>query len=88
MFNIQLFADTISSDDILALGFKRSDDSIQYIKLQNPKSNLTESEVKTAMQYLTDNSILLDSKDNTVFTSTSIYTAYTQTTTTQNLDIG
>lgn len=89
MFNIQRFGDndTITSNSELALGYERSDGSIQYIKLQNPKLNLTESAVRSAMKNLTDNAILLDSKDGSAFSESSIFTAYTEEKVTKNLDI-
>ena len=88
-FDPQLFGtnDTVTSGYNLYLGFEREDESIQYIKLTNFKDELTESQVKTAMATLTNNSILLDSKTSEPLSTTSIFTAYTEEKVTRSLDL-
>lgn len=89
MLDIQKFGsnDTVTASNTLALGFKRSDSTIQYIKLSNPQDELNESEVKSAMMYLTSNGLLLDSKAGTVLSDSAIFTAYTEARTTRDLDL-
>ena len=89
MIDLQLFGDddTVTSAKVLALGFKRSDSSIQYLRMTNPRSDITATEAKAAMEYLTTNELLLDSKDESVFSDSAILTAYTQSTITRDLDL-
>lgn len=88
-FDIQLFGtnDTITTAYTLGLGYERSDDSVQYIKLQNPRSDLTADEVQEVMTFIASNNLLLDSKTNEPFSTTDILTAYTENKITTNLDL-
>ena len=78
--------DTVKSSRTLAMGFERSDKSIQYIKYPNPAPDTTAEDVRAVMESLTQG-ILLDSKTDEVLSSTSVLTAYTEEKTTRNLDL-
>ena len=73
-------ADTVTATSSLYIGFKNSLAKITYIKLSNPKNNLSEDEVMTAAEALIDSgsdSILIDSTtDGETFSE--VETAYTE----------
>lgn len=79
--------DTIKSSRTLAMGFERSDKSIQYIKYPNPDPEYGATEVRDVMRYLTQSGLLLDSKTGEILSDTSVLTAYTEEKTTNNLDL-
>ncbi len=80
--------DTVKSSRTLAMGFERSDKSIQYIKIPNPSpEDATAYAVRGVMTYLTQSGLLLDSKTGEILSDTSVLTAYTEEKTTNNLDL-
>lgn len=88
-------ADTISTENTLAIGFEYTDSETNttkttYFKVPNPKDNITESQIRQAAQQLISSAtpLLLDKNANPFDTSTAIATAYTETTTKRELDIG
>lgn len=85
-------ADTITSSSVLAIGINNEANNpeakTQYIKLPNPKSGLTENQIKTAVQPGLDSSIYLDNNGVPYTTNSSIVTAYVEEQTVQQLDIG
>lgn len=78
--------DTVKSSRTLAMGFERSDKSIQYIKIPNPASDTTAEDVRAVMTSLTQG-LLLDSKTGETFSDSAVLTAYTEEKTTTNLDL-
>lgn len=90
-------ADKITTENILAIGFEYTDSETAkaktvYLKVPNPKNNLTEQEIKdTARGLISDNSthpILLTPQGEPFDSATAIATAYTEITTKRELDIG
>lgn len=85
-------ADTITSSSIIAIGINNEvnnpEAKTQYIKLQNPKSNLTEEQIRAAVQPGLTQSIYLDANGIAYTSESSIVTAYTENQTVQALDIG
>ena len=91
-------ADKITQSVILGVGIKylavvdieegTTKDKTTYIKVPNPRSGITENQIKTAMQnYLTGN-IFLDPRAAEPLENASIDTAYTEITKTTDYDIG
>lgn len=85
-------ADKITESTILAIGVEYTDETsgnkkTSYIKTPNPKSGITETQIKTAMQnYLTNNIFVND--DLSPLTDASVSTAYKETTRRTEYDIG
>lgn len=86
-------ADSISSSSELAVGLDYTKDEegvlknrTVFLKIPNPKSNLTESQIKTAMNTFINQQIILD-PDGKAFSTTSIGTAYTQNETKIDIDL-
>lgn len=73
-------ADSIKSSFELSVGldYLNSDnkDKTVFIKIPNPKSNLTESEIRTAVGTFINSQIVFDPMGN-AFSTSSIATAYT-----------
>lgn len=80
-------SDTIKTSQELHMGFERTDDSIQYVVIPDVSASISDSSVRSYMEYLTDNSILLDSKTEIPLSSTSVLTAYQENKTVKNLDL-
>lgn len=84
-------ADKITENSILAIGIEYTDNTTGstktgYIKVPNPRSTVTENQIKTAMQnYLTGN-IFVDENADTV--NASVATAYKEKTKRTDYDIG
>ena len=85
-FDLQFFGtnDTVRASHELKIGFNTDRNTIEYITLQNPKRNLTETSVRSAAQYLLDNSIFFDKESQSY---TSVATAYTEEKSTTTLDL-
>lgn len=82
-------ADTIKATSTLSIGVDNSNNKTTYIKLPNPETNLTESQIREATGYAISNGVFIDNYDGNVITDTSrINTAYTDFSTVNNLDIG
>lgn len=88
-------ADKITEGTILAIGLEYADvsaDKIKtaYVKVPNPKNNLTEQEIKTVAQQLIngDGAILRDANGAPFDSETAIVTAYREYTKTIEYDIG
>lgn len=86
-------ADSISSSSELAVGLDYTKDEegvlknrTVFLKIPNPKSNLTESQIKTAMNTFINQQIILD-PDGKAFSTTSVGTAYTQNETKIDIDL-
>lgn len=60
----------------------------QYIRLPNPKTNLTEEQIKNAVQTGLTDEIWLDNKDVVYATDSKITTAYTEHQSILAVDIG
>lgn len=86
MLDLQLFGtnDTVRASYELKIGFKTERNTVEYIALQNPKSNLTEASVRSAAQFLLDHSIFFDKESQSY---TSVATAYTEEKSTTTLDL-
>lgn len=76
-------ADTITTTNILGVGLEYVDDETQrtrttYLKLPNPKSDLTEQQIKAGVLTLIDGTepILKDINGNAFNTETAIATSY------------
>lgn len=79
-------ADSTTSTFILGVGLEYEDTETAktkttYLKIPNPKDDLTEQQIKTAVHTLIDgeNPVLLDSYGNAFNSNTAIATAYTET---------
>lgn len=87
-------ADKITTTNILGVGLTYTDSDAKektvYLKLDNPKTGLTESDVRThVMPALTgENPLFLTPEENPFDTTTAILTAYTEQTTKTEYDIG
>ena len=86
-------ADSITSSSELAVGLDytitedgQTKERTTYLKVPNPKANLTESQIKTAMNTFINQQIILD-PDGKPFSETSIGTAYTQNETKIDIDL-
>lgn len=85
-------ADKITQTVILGIGIKYTDaetgkSKTSYIKAPNPRSGITETQIKTAMQnYLTGN-IFYD-ENGEPLTGATTETAYTERTKITDYDIG
>ncbi len=86
-------ADSITSSSELAIGLdytitenEQTKNRTTYLKVPNPKTNLTESEIKTAMNTFINQQIILD-PDGKAFSTTSVGTAYTQNETKIDIDL-
>lgn len=88
-------ADSITSSSELAIGLDYPHQNEEtgttstrtvYLKIPNPKSNLTEQEIKTAMTTFINQQIIFD-PDAQAFSTTSIGTAYTQAETKIDIDL-
>lgn len=86
-------ADTVSASNNLSVGIEyiNSEDGAKktgYIKIPNPKSNLTEQQIKNQVGAVITNNVLIDEYDEPVTDTSKILTAYTTAQTIRNLDIG
>lgn len=79
-------ADKITNDHELIIGLTNSVEKLKKITLKNPKNDLTESEVKTAITNLIEQVGIIDDAGE-YFSSSSITTAYTEKTKKTVLDI-
>lgn len=82
-------SDTITSGRTLNVGLDYVDDTTGktrtiYIKLPNPKDDLTESTIRNQMNYFTE--VILDPNGNE-FSTTSVGTAYTLNETKYKIDL-
>ena len=79
-------SDKVTTSDILGVGLEYMDTETlkaktTYLKIPNPKDNLTESQIKTAVTNLIsgENPILLTTQGETFDSATAITTAYRET---------
>ena len=86
-------ADSITSSAELSVGLdytitegEQTKNRTTYLKIPNPKANLTESEIKTAMNTFINQQIILD-PEGQAFSTTSVGTAYTQYDTKIDIDL-
>ncbi len=84
-------ADKVTQSKILGVGIQHGatdqTSKTTYIKIPNPKENLTESVIKTAIQFYISSGILGNDEGGTLINPV-IKTAYTETVETTELDIG
>lgn len=78
-------ADLRKTTNTLEMGFGTVDGKTKYVSIPNPKTGVTASGVRTAMQYIVDNAVLLDTKDQSY---TSVVTAYIENKVKTTLDLG
>lgn len=70
----------------LKIGFSTAENQrTKYITLNDPRSNLTAQDIRTAAQYLVDNNILWN--DSYGDSYTSVVTAYKEVKTVTDLDL-
>lgn len=86
-------ADKNTEQRILAIGLEYEKDGANktaYIKIPNPRNNLTEQQIKEATQKLLDGAepILRSTTGAPLDSSTAIVTAYTEYVKTTEYDIG
>lgn len=88
-------ADRIETSSTLSIGIKNTNGydeenpaKIQYIKVPNPKVDLTEEQIKTAAQTGITNRIYIDDKGVVYASDSKIVTAYTEYQTITVVDIG
>lgn len=89
-FKLQLFGtnDTITASRNLYMGFSRANDSVQYVKVQDPNISLNQSGIRDFMTYAITGNFLIDESTGTPFSDTSvIFTAYTEDKEVRNFDI-
>lgn len=84
-------ADSISTGLSLNVGLSYSDpetgaNKLAYLSIPNPKSNLTENEIRAGVSPLITNNIIMD-KHGRNFSETAITTAYTEATEKIEIDI-
>lgn len=84
-------ADKITENAILGIGVEYTDSEAKkktaYVKVPNPRSGVTETQIKTAMQnYLTGNVFVDENYDP--LTGAVVSTAYKETTRRTDYDIG
>lgn len=79
-------ADTVSSEEVLKMGFQRSDETVQYISVPNA-ANVETEDIRDVMSNLARNQIIVDSKTGDVFSESSIFTASRNEKTTVTLDL-
>ncbi len=60
----------------------------QYIKIPNPKDNLTEEQVKNAIQTGFNSQLYIDDKGEVYASDSKIITAYTEISSVISVDIG
>ena len=84
-------ADTVSSSNSLNVGLEYLDENAKTktitLKVPNPKANITESQIKNAMNNFVSSGFLLDPLGN-AFSSSSVATASTVTEQKIQLDVG
>lgn len=49
----------MENNKILLMRFKKEDSKVFSLSIRNPKENLTEEEIKTVMDYIVENSLIL-----------------------------
>ena len=88
-------ADKIETSSTLSIGIRNTNGydeenpaKIQYIKIPNPKTGLTEEQIKTATQTGITNRIYIDDKGVVYASDSKIVTAYTEYQTITTVDIG
>lgn len=82
-------ADSITSGSTLNIGLEYDDEGTTktiYIKLPNPKDNLTESEIRTQTNAFINEQVVLDPNGNP-FSTSSVATAYTLAETKYKIDL-
>lgn len=85
MFNIQLFADTVSSSSDLKVGLKFADADTRIITIPNPRNDLTADQIREAFSDTITNQIFIG--DKTGAELEGLYTAYKDDITRTKLDI-
>lgn len=83
-------ADKVTQTKTLGVGIQHGGTTTQtttYIKIPNPKQNLNESQIKTAVQLYISSGILGNTDGGTLINPV-VKTAYTETVETTDLDIG
>ena len=88
-------AQTTTTTNTLGVGLEYNDTAAQriktaYLKIPNPKNNLTEQEIKTAVLTLINGEepIIKDTFGNAFDTTTAIATAYTEAQEVIDIDTG
>lgn len=85
MFNIQMFADTVTSSSDLKVGLQFADADTRLITIPNPKATLTNTDITTAFSSIITNNIFVGDKAGAAVTG--LYTAYKDQTVRTKLDI-
>lgn len=83
-FDLQLFADTVTASAELHMLFDRQNGKTQDLTMPNPRSDLTESEVKTVMSSIVNGKIILDKEESSF---TSVFSAYIEEKSIRDLDL-
>jgi len=88
-------AQTTTTTNTLGVGLEYNDSTAQriktaYLKIPNPKNNITEQEIRTAVLTLIsgEEPVLKDTFGNAFDTATAIATAYTETQEVIDIDTG
>lgn len=68
-------ADKITTSRTLYIGYTDNQNKLETMKLPNPKTNLSEDQIRTAMNYLTDTIGIFD-KNGEALSNTQLTTAY------------
>lgn len=84
-FDIQRFADTVTSSYDLKVGLKFSDADTRIITIPDPDNNLDETTIKDAFTDIISNNIFIG--DKTGATLEGLYTAYRDDITRRKLDL-
>ena len=84
-------ADTVKSSNDLSVGLEYTDTDNKtktiYLKVPNPRNNITETEIRNAMNTFINAQIVKD-PEGQAFSTTSVSTAYTVNEQKISLDVG
>lgn len=78
-------ADTVKSSADLKIGFAFADGDTRIVTLPNPKTGLTEQQIKAVTDSMVTNGLIIGDRAGASLTGS--YTAYTQNKTTTNIDL-
>lgn len=85
MFNIQRFADTVTSSADLKFNWQFADGDTRLVTLPNPKSDLTATEVQAVIDSAVADGILIGDKAGAALAG--VVQVYTENTTKTKLDL-
>lgn len=72
---------TVTNTNNLSIGLTNSQNKLEYLKIPNPRSNLSEEDIRTAAEKFVSPGILIDNYDEVISDTSAITTAFTTKTT-------